>query len=79
IKLFYLHLFPEHLAHLCPIRALAQWLYVSGITEGYLFRKISSGDRVSTEKNAHKFFLEMFWNNLLDIGIDPYPYGTHSF
>ena len=26
---------------------------MSGITEGYLFRKISSGDRISTEKNAH--------------------------
>ncbi|KAF8217326.1 hypothetical protein K438DRAFT_1798649, partial [Mycena galopus ATCC 62051] len=55
---------------------LTEWLYVSGITEGYLFRKISSGDRVSTEKNAHmtsEFFLEMFRNNLLDIGIDPLP------
>ncbi|KAJ7826602.1 hypothetical protein B0H14DRAFT_2368123 [Mycena olivaceomarginata] len=82
IKPFYLHLFPEHLAHICPIRALAQWLYVSEITEGYLFRKMSSGDRVSTDKNSHmtsEFFLEMFRNNLLDIGIDPYPYGTHSF
>ncbi|KAJ7838616.1 DNA breaking-rejoining enzyme [Mycena olivaceomarginata] len=79
---FYLHLFPEHLAHICPIRALAQWLCVSEITEGYLFRKMSSGDRVSTDKNSHmtsEFFLEMFRNNLLDIGIDPYPYGTHSF
>ncbi|KAJ7331071.1 hypothetical protein DFH08DRAFT_708672, partial [Mycena albidolilacea] len=53
IKPFYLHLFPEHLAHICPIRALAQWLYVSEITEGYLFRKMSSGDRVSTDKNSH--------------------------
>ncbi|KAJ7907264.1 hypothetical protein B0H13DRAFT_1581513, partial [Mycena leptocephala] len=25
------------------------------------------------------FFLEMFRNNLLDVGIDPYPYGAHSF
>jgi hypothetical protein len=53
IKPFYLHLFPEHLAHICPIRALAQWLCVSEITEGYLFRKMSSGDRVSTDKNSH--------------------------
>lgn len=21
----------------------------------------------------------MFWNNLLDVGMDPVPYGTHSF
>jgi hypothetical protein len=24
-------------------------------------------------------FLEMFHNNLIDIGVDPSPYGTHSF
>ncbi|KAG1796721.1 uncharacterized protein HD556DRAFT_1234145, partial [Suillus plorans] len=24
-------------------------------------------------------FLECFRNNLLDIGVDPHPYGTHSF
>ncbi|KAJ7462934.1 hypothetical protein FB451DRAFT_1028406, partial [Mycena latifolia] len=98
VKPFYLHLLPPHLAHLCPIRALAEWLLVSGITDGYLFRKMASGDRVS-EQNSHMvrsdsrylftaqlefvqtsdFFLEMFRNNLLDVGIDPYPYGTHSF
>ncbi|KAJ6543209.1 hypothetical protein DFH09DRAFT_1391607, partial [Mycena vulgaris] len=82
VKPLYLHLLPPHLAHLCSIRALAEWLMVSGITEGYLFRKMASGDRVS-EQNSHMtsdFFLEMFKNNLLDaVGIDPYPYGTHSF
>ncbi|KAK6991680.1 hypothetical protein R3P38DRAFT_3331684 [Favolaschia claudopus] len=73
IKPFYLHLFPPHLAHLCPIRALANWLCVADI--------IASGDRVSRE-NMHmtsECFLEMFGNNMLDIGIDPAPYGTHSF
>ncbi|KAJ7737404.1 hypothetical protein B0H14DRAFT_3117790 [Mycena olivaceomarginata] len=73
VKPFYLHLLLPHLAHLCPVRALAEWLKVSGITDGYLFRKMASGDRTSD------FFLEMFRNNLLDIRIDPYPYGTHSF
>jgi hypothetical protein len=52
VKPFFLHLLPPHLAHLCPIRALAEWLMVSGITEGYLFRKMASGDRVS-EQNSH--------------------------
>ncbi|KAJ7795520.1 DNA breaking-rejoining enzyme [Mycena olivaceomarginata] len=76
VKPFYLHLFSPHLAHLCPIRALAEWLVVSGITEGYLFRKMASGDRVASQ-NSHmtsEFFLEMFRNNLLDVGIDPYQY-----
>ncbi|KAK6988966.1 hypothetical protein R3P38DRAFT_3331733 [Favolaschia claudopus] len=81
VKPFYLHLFPPHLAHLCPIRALTNWLYVSDIEDGFLFRKIVSGDRVSQE-NTHmtsECFLEMFRNNLLDITVDPAPYGTHSF
>ena len=26
-----------------------------------------------------EYFLELFRNNLLDVGIDPVPYGTHSF
>ncbi|KAJ7683403.1 DNA breaking-rejoining enzyme, partial [Mycena olivaceomarginata] len=81
VKPFYLYLLPPHLAHLCPIRALAEWLTVSEITDGYLFRKIASGDRVSTQNSpmTSDFFLEMFRNNLLDVKIDPYPYGTHSF
>ncbi|KAK7001192.1 hypothetical protein R3P38DRAFT_3327245 [Favolaschia claudopus] len=81
VKPFYLHLFPPHLAHLCPIRAVANWLDVSDIEDGFLFRRIVSGDRVSQE-NTHmtsECFLEMFRNNLLDITVDPAPYGTHSF
>jgi len=72
---------PERDAHLCPVRAVADWIRESKITKGYLFRRIASGDRVA-EKNApmtSEQFLEMFRNNLLDVGIDPYPYGTHSF
>jgi hypothetical protein len=47
IKPFYLHLQKEEDAHLCPVRALADWIDVSRIKEGYLFRKIWSGDRVA--------------------------------
>jgi len=46
IKPFVLHALPAEEAHLCPIRALAEWLEASNIKQGYLFRKISSGDRV---------------------------------
>ncbi|KAJ7803541.1 DNA breaking-rejoining enzyme [Mycena olivaceomarginata] len=85
VKPFYLHLLLPHLAHLCPVRALAEWLKVSGITDGYLFQftygtlrlcyRLSHSSFIQTSD----FFLEMFRNNLLDIRIDPYPYGTHSF
>lgn len=47
IKPFYLYAMGEEDAHLCPVRALAEWLAISKITLGYLFRKIVSGERVS--------------------------------
>ncbi|KAE9382833.1 hypothetical protein BT96DRAFT_845011, partial [Gymnopus androsaceus JB14] len=52
------------------------------INEGFVFRKMSSGDRHSADSTKHmssEQFLAAFRNNLLDIGIDPSPYGTHSF
>ena len=53
IKPFYLHAQEDDQAHLCPIRALAEWVKVSGIKEGYLFRRIWSGDRVADlDKNT---------------------------
>jgi hypothetical protein len=47
IKPFYLYLLPVDQAHLCPVRAIAEWLEVSGIKRGYLFRRIYSGDRIA--------------------------------
>jgi len=81
IKPFVLYAMPEEEAHLCPVRAMAEWINASCITTGYLFRRMASGDRLS-ERNVpltSEQFLEMFHNNLLDIAIDPSPYGTHSF
>ncbi|KAG1895842.1 DNA breaking-rejoining enzyme [Suillus fuscotomentosus] len=81
IKPFHLWAFPPHEAHICPVRALAAWLSESRIKSGYVFRKIASGDRIAEANTpmTSEQFLELFRNNLLDIGIDPAPYGTHSF
>ncbi|THH03535.1 hypothetical protein EW146_g10421 [Bondarzewia mesenterica] len=81
IKPFYLYALPKEMAHLCPVRALSEWLFVSQINEGYIFCRIMSGDRVAVANTpmSTEQFLEMFRNNLLDVGIDPHPYGTHSF
>jgi len=48
---FVLHLLPNEEAHLCPVRALAEWLGETNITTGYLFPKIASGDRVAINDN----------------------------
>jgi hypothetical protein len=46
IRPFYLHMMPEEDAHLCPVMAVANWINASGITQGYLFCRMASGDRV---------------------------------
>lgn len=51
IKPFVHHQMPLEYTHLCPVNAYARWLDVSGITEGYLFRKLDKNDRV-TEENV---------------------------
>jgi hypothetical protein len=48
IKPFVLWRLDDDEKHLCPVRALAAWLEASGIGEGYLFRALASGDRVSS-------------------------------
>ncbi|KIJ08192.1 hypothetical protein PAXINDRAFT_89235, partial [Paxillus involutus ATCC 200175] len=82
IKPYHLWALPQPEAHLCPTRAIADWIRMSGITSGYLFRKIASGDRFRDQhsyRQSSELFLELFRNNLLDVNVDPAPYGTHSF
>ncbi|KAJ7649395.1 hypothetical protein DFH06DRAFT_996316, partial [Mycena polygramma] len=87
VEPFYLYRLPDAEAYLCPVRAYAAWLDASKITDGFLFPKIGAGDKLMTDKRSTLMpvlkssteFLEIFRNHLLDIGVDPYPYGTHSF
>ncbi|KAK0188366.1 DNA breaking-rejoining enzyme [Armillaria mellea] len=51
---FVLRALPKHMAHLCPVHALADWI-------------------------KPEVFLQLFCNNLCDLGEPPYAYGTHSF
>jgi hypothetical protein len=47
------HLFPNHdEPHLDPIRAILRWIYVSRITEGYIFRRITTDDRLIAENRS---------------------------
>ncbi|KAG1737099.1 uncharacterized protein EDB91DRAFT_1237941 [Suillus paluster] len=36
----------RRVSHLCPMRGIADWINALGITTGYLFHKIASGDWV---------------------------------
>ncbi|TEB15131.1 hypothetical protein FA13DRAFT_1651392, partial [Coprinellus micaceus] len=68
-------------AHLCPVRALAEYIQASKLTSGYVFRAFASQDRLVANDVAmtSERFLTLFRHNLLDVGEDPLPYGTHSF
>ncbi|KAF8802224.1 hypothetical protein BYT27DRAFT_7244876 [Phlegmacium glaucopus] len=81
IKPFVLHMLLEEEAYLCPVCALADWISASSITSGYIFQRMAAGDRpvANNTPMTSEQLLEMFHNNLVDIGIDPSPYGTHSF
>ncbi|KAJ3867261.1 DNA breaking-rejoining enzyme [Lentinula novae-zelandiae] len=96
IKPFVFYEMPDEYQHICVVRAFARWILASGLTEGYLFRKIRANDRIAEENEpmvsaltlyhsssyelqTSEQFLEMFRNNLLDVGVDFVPYGTHSF
>ncbi|KAJ3753267.1 DNA breaking-rejoining enzyme, partial [Lentinula raphanica] len=81
IKPFVFWELPEEYEHICVVRALARWIALTNLKNGFLFRRIRSQNRIA-EENApltSEYFLEMFRNNLLDIGVDYLPYGTHSF
>lgn len=52
IKPFVLPKLPEEMAHLCPVRAYADWVAVSEINEGYVFRKLGAGGRPVQNKGT---------------------------
>ncbi|KIJ11023.1 hypothetical protein PAXINDRAFT_85166, partial [Paxillus involutus ATCC 200175] len=71
---------------MCLLRALAVWWVLAqeqnNHLDGFIFRKRVGSDGISvnsTDGMTSSSFLECFRNNLLDIGVDPRPYGTHSF
>ena len=53
VKPFYLYPLPEEEAHLCPVRALSEWILSSKITSGNLFRRFASNDRPSGDENSN--------------------------
>lgn len=78
---FELWLQPRQDAHICPLRALFAWLEASNYTSGYVFRRIAKTGCVSSNPRKHLSFsdcMEMFRYRLLDIGLDPQPYGKYS-
>ncbi|KAG2052049.1 hypothetical protein BDR06DRAFT_888684, partial [Suillus hirtellus] len=76
----------EQCPWMCLVRTFAVWWMLARERcenlDGFVFRKKIGTDSISvnpTDGMTSDAFLECFRNNLLDIGVDPCPYGTHSF
>jgi hypothetical protein len=52
VQPFYVYPLDEVEAHLCPVRAIAQWIEASEVTSGFLFRKFTAQDRPSAHEDA---------------------------
>jgi len=81
IKPFPLWFQEKEKEHLDPVKALLKWMSYSQINSGFIFRKITLNDQVSEADKplSSDVFLESFRRNLVEIGRNPLPYGTHSF
>ena len=60
-----LHLFLEEMAYLCPVRAYAAWISTTSIQDGYIFRKMASGDHVLINNEPMVYIFLNYDTNLL--------------
>lgn len=65
---------------LCPVRCTEDWLAVSGIVRGRLFRAVSATGRVRTPKkiDAGKLITRIVKSAARRCGLDPRDYSAHS-
>lgn len=69
---------PNAIGDKCPIKALAHWLAVSGITSGYVFRSVSKHGHVGTGKLDVCSVGRIFKRAVALSGRSPADYSSHS-
>src|SRR5271170_3292029 len=79
IKPFVLHMLSEEEAHLCPVRALGDWLAASKINRGFIFRKIVSGDRIAEVNRPMVHHLPLTCGQVADWRFRPLNSSWSSF
>jgi site-specific recombinase XerD len=62
----------------CPVRALRNWLDVSGITAGAIFRSIRKGGRIRPERLASKSVCDLVKAYSAKLGLNAADFGAHS-
>jgi integrase len=68
---------PKQASDLCPVSVLKNWLGLSGIKEGPLFRPIS-GDNLQEGQLEGRAVLRIVQAQVARLGLDPTEYGGHS-
>ena len=62
----------------CPVRALREWLRVAGISEGPVFRPVSTGDNVGERRIGANTINRITKQAATDAGLDADLYSAHS-
>ena len=62
----------------CPIIALDEWLEMSGLTEGALFRSITRWGKLGEQGISHDGILKTVKEHVERAGYDPLTHGAHS-
>jgi integrase len=63
---------------LCPVAALEQWLSVSGIADGPLFRPVTKGGRAAERSISCAAIARVVKQRVSEVGRDPTFYSGHS-
>jgi integrase len=69
---------PHGRSAICPIKALDQWLEVSGISEGPLFRPVSRRGQVLPGQLSGDSIASIVKQRVKALGLDPARYSGHS-
>jgi len=69
---------PHGRSAICPIRALDQWLELSGVTEGPVFRPVTRRGQVLPHRLSGDSIAKIIKHRVKTIGLDPARYSGHS-
>lgn len=62
----------------CPVAALRRWMIAAGINHGPLFRRVSRGGKVGSERLTAQSVARIMKCAAARAGLDPKRYGAHS-
>jgi hypothetical protein len=65
VQPFYVYPLDEEEAHLCPVRAMAEWIKESQVTSGFMFRRFMAQDRPSAHEDTAMVSFIKFYKILI--------------